>query len=111
MLERLDALLAIGKLLAPRAKTLAADVTQAFEAPKAYIAAHAKSMAERGIEKPKTNLAWIALIDALRSERALAEIDWKLASRRGTKSIQSRVARRLYARGSSARPCSARASR
>jgi hypothetical protein len=36
--KRLEALLAIGKLIAPKAKSLAAQVTQAFDEPAAYIA-------------------------------------------------------------------------
>jgi hypothetical protein len=74
---RLDALLAIGSLLAPKAKTLAAGVTQAFEDPAAYLAAHAKRMDDRSIDEPQDNLPWIALIDALGDARVLAEIDWK----------------------------------
>ncbi len=75
--KRLDALLAIGTLLAPKAKRLHALVTQAFEQPAAYVAAHRKELSERGIAKPCGNLAWIALIDALEDANGLVEIDWK----------------------------------
>jgi hypothetical protein len=75
--KRLDALLAIGALLAPRAKKLSAMVTQAFREPAAYIARHASRMDERGIDRPTASLPWLALIDALERAKALFELDWK----------------------------------
>lgn len=75
--KRLDALIAIGALIAPRAKTLAAHVTQAFQEPAAYVTAHADRMNDRGIDEPVDDLPWIALIDALHDAKALSEIDWK----------------------------------
>ena len=75
--KRLDALLAIGARLAPKAKPLAAEVTQAFRAPQAYLAKHARRMDERGIDEPIAALPWIALVDALERAKVLHEIDWK----------------------------------
>jgi hypothetical protein len=75
--KRLEALLAIGALLAPKAKKVAAAVTQASRQPKAYLAAHRKRMDERDIETPIAALPWIALVDALEAAKVLVEIDWK----------------------------------
>lgn len=72
---KLEALLAIGKLIAPGAKSLPGEVTLAFEDPAAYAKKFAKRMKARSITKPPKNLPWIALIDALQDAGALAELD------------------------------------
>lgn len=71
------ATLAIGAALAPRSRRLAARVELAFRDPRAYLRAHARRAADRGIEAPIASLPWIALIDALIEARACVEIDWK----------------------------------
>lgn len=47
----------------------------ALDEPEAYVKKYAKRLAERAITKPKANLAWIALVDALAGKKRLAEID------------------------------------
>ena len=73
--SKLEALLAIGKLVAPGSKSLASEVTLAFEDPAAYAKKFAKRMDARSIGKPPKNLPWIALIDSLDEAGALAEVD------------------------------------
>jgi hypothetical protein len=75
--KRLEALVAIGALVAPKAKRLAADLALAFHDAAAYIAAHAERMDDRGIDEPSADLPWIALVDALVDAEVLVEIDWK----------------------------------
>ena len=75
--QRLQALLAIAELLAPRAREIATAITEAVRAPGDYLAAHAARMNERAISAPPPNLPWIALIDALGEAGALVELDWK----------------------------------
>jgi hypothetical protein len=74
---KLDRLLAIGATLAPRAKTLAKNVSLATRDPALYLKRHAARARGRGIHGPIPNLAWIALIDELIDAEACAEIDWK----------------------------------
>jgi hypothetical protein len=74
---KLDALLAIADLLAPRAKHVVAEVTQAFRSPAGYFKTHHRRLSDRSIDKPRANLPWIALVDALVAARSLVEIDWK----------------------------------
>lgn len=80
MPSRLDSLVAIAQLLAPKSKRVVSDVTQAFENPKAYFKAHRKRLDERNIDKPDKDLPWIALVDALIAAKGLVEIDWKTAA-------------------------------
>jgi predicted DNA-binding WGR domain protein len=75
--KRLDALIAIGRMLAPNAKRLAADVTHAFADPVAYVVANAKRMNDRAIDEPIPTLPWVVLVNALDDANALVEIDWK----------------------------------
>lgn len=63
--KRLDALIAIGRMLAPNAKRLAADVTHAFADPVAYVVANAKRMNDRAIDEPIPTLPWVVLVNAL----------------------------------------------
>jgi hypothetical protein len=74
---RLDALIALATLLAPKARKLCARVTLAFDEPKAYVKKHASHLSERGIEEPIPSLPWFALIDGLADEKATFGIDWK----------------------------------
>jgi hypothetical protein len=80
MASRLDALIAIARLLAPKSKRVVDEVTQAFERPAAYFKAHRKRLDERSIDKPDKDLPWIALVDALTAAKVLVEIDWKTAA-------------------------------
>ncbi len=75
--RRLDALLAIARLLAPAARSLPGIVTQAATQPAAYYRARAARLAERNIDAPGPSLAWIALVDGLIAAKACHEIDWK----------------------------------
>jgi hypothetical protein len=74
---RLDALLAIARLLAPSARALPGAVTQAATQPAAYHRVRAARLEDRGIEAPRPDLPWIALVDGLIAARACSEIDWK----------------------------------
>jgi hypothetical protein len=70
-----DALLALADLLSDGDESVRAQVQMALDEPEAYVKKYAKRLAERAIPKPKKNLAWIALVDALASKKRLAEID------------------------------------
>ena len=74
---RLEALLAIVRLLAPSARGLPGAVTQAATQPATYYRAHAVRLGDRGIDAPGPDLAWIALVDGLIAAKACSEIDWK----------------------------------
>jgi hypothetical protein len=71
------ALAEIASLLAPAHPAVAAEVLRAHDSPHGYVSAFAGRLADRGIEEPVDNLAWIALIDALDAHGLLAECDWK----------------------------------
>jgi hypothetical protein len=75
--SKLESLLALARLIAPNAKRVAAEVTQAVEQPATYFKAHRKRLDDRNIDKPTKDLPWIALVDALTVARSLVEIDWK----------------------------------
>ncbi|WP_326733434.1 DUF6630 family protein [Streptomyces sp. NBC_01022] len=64
-------------LLAPAHQAVTDQVLHAFDHPGAYVRDHAGRLADRGIDEPVPDLAWIALIDALTDQRLLAELDWK----------------------------------
>lgn len=70
-------LAAAAALLAPAHQAVAEQVLHAFDQPGAYVRDHAARLADRGIDEPVPNLAWIALIDALADRHLLAELDWK----------------------------------
>lgn len=74
-----EALLAIADMLAPGERAVVDQVTSAHDDPEAYVRAHAGRLAERGIDEPEPELAWIALVDALTDHDLLAEVDWKEA--------------------------------
>lgn len=75
--KRRDALAAIAKLIAPKAKRAVVEVTAAATDGAAYYRAHETQLAERNIDGPMPLLPWIALVDALIAAKACTEIDWK----------------------------------
>jgi|GEM_PF-3750227 len=72
--KRLDALIAIGTLVAPHAKR-AFELAQAWDTPDEYADEHAALLEVRGIEGAVDHLPWIALIEILAHAGALAELD------------------------------------
>lgn len=62
-------------MLAPREPSVGERVEHALESPEAFIKKHSKSLAERAIDKPRPDLGWVALIDALAAKKLLVEID------------------------------------
>ncbi len=79
-MTKLEALLEIATVLAPKSKSARARVELAFIEPKAYVRKYARQLNERNIERPIPALPWIALIDALEAAKVLVEIDWKTDS-------------------------------
>ncbi|MFJ3589238.1 hypothetical protein OG693_37750 [Streptomyces sp. NBC_01259] len=75
--EARTSLAAVAVLLAPAHEAVAARVLHAHDDPTGYVRDHAGTLADRGIEGPVPDLAWIALVDALAEHRLLAELDWK----------------------------------
>ncbi|MFJ7526101.1 DUF6630 family protein [Streptomyces griseus] len=71
------ALAEIASLLAPAHPAVAEEVLRAHDSPHAYVNDFGDRLAERGVDEPVDNLAWIALIDALDAHGLLAEFDWK----------------------------------
>jgi hypothetical protein len=71
---RLDALIAIGKLIAPKAK-IAEEVAYALDDPEGYVDAYAEELEPRGIDGPVDHLPWVALVRALTHAGAVAEIE------------------------------------
>ncbi|MGW1409027.1 DUF6630 family protein [Streptomyces sp. NPDC002403] len=69
---------AMASLLAPAHPNVVERVLRAHDDPEGYVRTHADQLAERGIDEPVVNLAWIALVDALCDHRLLAELDWKV---------------------------------
>ncbi|MFH8669577.1 MULTISPECIES: DUF6630 family protein [Streptomyces] len=67
----------IASLLAPAHPAVADEVLRAHDSPQDYVSAFGGRLADRGIDEPVDNLAWIALIDALDAHGLLAEFDWK----------------------------------
>ena len=51
------------------------EVVLALDDPETYVRKHAKALAERRVTKPRDDLAWIALVDALAAAKKLVEID------------------------------------
>lgn len=76
--KRLDALLAIGKLIAPKAK-LTDELVFALEDPERYADAYARELDDRepgtGIDGPDDDLPWGALVRGLAHAGAVAELD------------------------------------
>lgn len=72
-----SSLAAVAALLAPAHQAVTERVLHAFDHPEAYVRDHADRLADRGIDEPVPDLAWIALIDTLADHRLLAEFDWK----------------------------------
>jgi hypothetical protein len=73
---RLDALIAIGTLIAPEAEARpAVELARAWNDPDDYADAHAGELEARGIDGPVDHLPWIALIELLAGARALVELD------------------------------------
>jgi predicted DNA-binding WGR domain protein len=82
--ERIEALVALGELLAgSKAAGLGVELRLAVADPKAYLKKFARRLDERGIEEPDdvmgTSLAWIALTDGLAARKRVAEVDWREA--------------------------------
>jgi len=71
---RFPALLAIGTLIAPKAR-LAGELEAALKDPEDYIDDHAKELAERGIHEPVDHLPWVALVRGLALAQAVATLD------------------------------------
>ena len=71
--KRLDALIAIGTLVAPHAKR-ALELAEAWETPEDYADTYADALAARGVDGAVDHLPWLALIDILREANALAEL-------------------------------------
>lgn len=65
-----------------------AELELAFDHPDELLAKHAKKFAERGIDKPTTDLPWIRLVDALVDEQRCAEVDWKADLDEVTEALQ-----------------------
>ncbi len=72
-----DALASLAALLAPGEPAVALQVLAAHDDPVGYVRAHADRLMDRGIDDPTSDLAWIALLDALTDVGRLAEVDWK----------------------------------
>ncbi|MFF0262812.1 DUF6630 family protein [Streptomyces microflavus] len=72
-----EALAAIASLLAPAHPDVAEQVLHAHDRPHEYVSAFGDRLADRGIDEPVDNLAWIALVDGLDAHGLLAEFDWK----------------------------------
>ncbi|MFG2629593.1 DUF6630 family protein [Streptomyces sp. NPDC048473] len=70
-------LAATASLLAPAHPAVAERVLHAHDDPGRYVRTHADRLADRGIDEPIPDLAWIALVDALDEHQLLAEFDWK----------------------------------
>lgn len=68
---------AAASLLAPARPSVGEQVLHSFDHPEAYLRDHAGRPADRGIDEPVPDLAWIALVDAPADHRLLAELDWK----------------------------------
>ncbi|MCX4736577.1 DUF6630 family protein [Streptomyces sp. NBC_01363] len=68
---------ATASLLAPAHPEVVEQVLHAHDDPESYMRTHADRLADRGIDEPIADLAWIALVDALYDHRLLAEFDWK----------------------------------
>jgi hypothetical protein len=79
-MTRLEALLEIGQLLAPRAKRLPAEVTAAFTDARAYLTA--KLRRKTGLHEALADkrLPWLALIRALADAGACAAVDWRASA-------------------------------
>lgn len=85
--KRLDALIAIGTLVAPHAKR-AFDLTQAWDAPDDYAEEHAALLEVRGIAGAVPHLPWIALIEILAHAGALAELESALDAEALKKAVE-----------------------
>ena len=76
--KRLDALLAIGKLIAPKAK-LTDELVAALEDPEHYIDTYTKERDERGpawgVHRSVDELPWVALVRGLVQAGAAVELD------------------------------------
>ncbi|MGW2183072.1 DUF6630 family protein [Streptomyces sp. NPDC001732] len=68
---------AMASLLAPACPAVAERVLHAHDDPEGYVRTHADQLADRSIDEPVADLAWIALVDALHDHQLLAEFDWK----------------------------------
>jgi len=71
---RFPALLAIGTLLAPKAR-LAGELEAALKDPEDYVDDHAKELDERGIHEPVDHLPWVALVRGLVEAQVVATLD------------------------------------
>jgi hypothetical protein len=59
--------------------SLAEEVRLALVSPDAYFSRYRERLSGRGIEKPQSDLPWIALVNGLEDRGRLRELDWKEA--------------------------------
>lgn len=71
------ALLTLSEKLSAGRDDVVGKVVQAWEEPELYVEQWGDRLANRGIEEPIPELAWIALVDALDELGLVREIDWK----------------------------------
>ncbi|HEX4337357.1 MAG TPA: hypothetical protein VH062_15680 [Polyangiaceae bacterium] len=74
--ERLRALGQLAGLLCDDA-SVAGELVLAWNEPDRYTADHGERLGDRGIDAPTRDLAFIALVDALRERKRCIEIDWR----------------------------------
>lgn len=72
--KRLDALIAIGAVIAPKAK-LADELRAALDTPEDYVDEFAEELDQRGIGGPVDHLPWAALVRGLAAAGAVLELD------------------------------------
>jgi len=71
------ALITLSEQLSADSENVASEVVQALDHPELYVEQWADRLANRGIEEPIPELAWIALVDALDEQGLVWEVDWK----------------------------------
>lgn len=71
------ALITLSGKLSAGSEIVVGEVVQALDHPELYVEQWEDRLANRGIEEPIPELAWIALVDALDEQGLVWEIDWK----------------------------------
>ncbi|MBD2865118.1 DUF6630 family protein [Paenibacillus oceani] len=71
------ALITLSAQLSADSEIVVSEVVLALEHPELYVEQWADRLANRGIEEPIPELAWIALVEALDEQGLVWEIDWK----------------------------------
>jgi hypothetical protein len=79
-MTRLETLLQIGALLAPKSKRLPAEVTRAFADPRGYLVAKLRRKTGLNEALADERLPWLALIRALEDARMSAAVDWRASA-------------------------------